>query len=302
VPGRGDWLREIRVQIGALLLAAAGFLLAYWVLTFRAPSPGPDGARFVKTNAYFVWVLVVGAQLAYWAVIAAPVWQWYLRLARDFPIDRGETITLVAFALAPSAVILVAGLLYLTRASLTLPLRQFTARLLVIYSLLLVVAIPAAMGFGLLRRAATSEATRPTYLRLQADQRRFLAVIGGILTLSILGVGAMAKAYNAFHKSNAGVEQVPPELLLVFGGVWAGLVATIYLPTHDAIERMGQAVLDEMSPLPAMSDPGFVDAVQRRDTVATVLGLGKTARSQLEEGALVLSPLIGAIFSSFLGG
>jgi hypothetical protein len=51
-----------------------------------------------------------------------------------------------------------------------------------------------------------------------------------------------------------------------------------------------------------MSDPGFVDAVQRRDTVATVLGLGKTARSQLEEGALVLSPLIGAIFSSFLGG
>jgi hypothetical protein len=302
--GQSDWSRTTRTQIAALLLAAGGFLLAYLVLTsFGATTEGADSARFVRMNAFFVWVLVVGAQFAYWAVIAAPVWQWYRRLSRDFPLDRPDTVTLAAFALAPSAVILVPGLLYLGRADISIPLNHFIARLLVAYGLLLVVAIPAAMGFGLLRRAAESAGTLETYLRLVADLRRFLTVLGGVLTLSILAIGALAKAYNSFHDApGSAVERIPPELLLVFGGVWAGVVTVLYLPTHNAIERMGETILDDLSPLPAMTDAGFVDAVERREKVGGVLHLGGTARSKLEDGVIILSPLIGAIFSSFLGG
>lgn len=211
-------------------------------------------------------------------------------------------MTLAAFALAPSTVILVPGLLYLGRADLAIPLDHFTTRLIIAYSLLLVVAIPAAMGLGLLRRAAEGGGTLETYLRLEADLRRFLTVLGGILTLSILAIGALAKAYNSFHGApDSMVEQIPPELLLVFGGVWAGVVAVVYLPTNNAIEGMGQAVLDELSPLPDITDVGFVGAVERRDKVGTVLHLGGTARSKLEDGVIILSPLIGAILSSFLG-
>lgn len=61
-----EWSRTTQNQIVALLLAASGFLLAYLVLTsFGAATPDSDSARFVRTNAFFVWVLVVGAQFAY---------------------------------------------------------------------------------------------------------------------------------------------------------------------------------------------------------------------------------------------
>jgi hypothetical protein len=303
VAGRNDWSRTIRAQVVALLAAAGGFLLSYLLWTsFGATASGSRSARFVRTSGYFVWVLVAGAQFAYWAVISGPVWQWYRRLTRDFPLGRMDTVTLAAFALAPSAVILVPGLLYLERADLSIPLRYFTARLMVTYPLLLVVAIPATMGLGLLRRAAEGGGPLETYLRLEADLRRFLTVLGGVLTMAMLGIGALAKAYNAFYDGASGVEQVPPELLLVFGGIWAGVLAVVYLPTHNAIERMGERILDELSPLPAMTDSGFVSAVERREKVGTVLHLGGTARSKLEDSVIILSPLLGAIVSSFLGG
>lgn len=141
---------------------------------------------------------------------------------------------------------------------------------MVAYPLLLVVAVPAAMGLGLLRRAAEGGGPLETYLRLEADLRRFLTVLGGVLTIAILGIGALAQAYNAFYDARSGVEHVPPELLLVFGGIWAGVLAVIYLPTHNAIHRMGEGILDELSPLPAMSDAGFVSAVDRREEVGAV--------------------------------
>lgn len=224
-----------------------------------------------------------------------------------------ERNRLLALAITLSVVFPLPTLLYLRQTGIRMPLDHFVLRMGLGYPLLLVVAVPSTMGMMLLRLVASiddpdgnspDEKTRlDVQMELQAFLRRFLAVVGGLLTLGILGVGALFQAYNAYNAANRPqIEQTPTELLLVLGGIWAGVVAGLYIPAQAAIERRGRAIVDGLCPFPAVASPAFAGDLDRRERLGGALGLGGTARSRLEDGVLILSPLIGGILSSFIGG
>lgn len=180
----------------------------------------------------------MGSQVACLIFVGLPVWGWYRELATRDKGGRSQGRLLVPFALAPSAVILTPSLLFFHQVGVRVPLEHFVLRLLLGYPLILVVAFPCAMGFALLQRAASPElegvggpgadeaADIADQLHLQALLRRFLAVLGGILTLAVLGVGALFQAYNAYNgEHRPELDSTPQELLLVLGGIWAGVVA-----------------------------------------------------------------------------
>lgn len=133
-------------------------------------------------------------------------------------------------------------------------------------------------------------------LRLRAELRRCLALLGSFLTLLVVTTGMRRQAFVELAPSKA----MPSEAVLLYGLVFAVLLGAFYLVAASAIDARSERLLDQYAPLPDPAAVDFRDQVGRRDTLAGVLGSGGSWRT-FQTTVVIAAPLLTALIGSAVG-
>ena len=301
-----DLPRSSSRQAQAILLGLLGFLVGYLGLRF-ATGATPTSRMFADTPRYQVWALVVGAGTAYVGFIALPLWDWNAAIRRRFVDGRGQRRAMVVALCWSASIAAPLAFQSLTGPKvIRSPVDHYTVRMAVLLLINLVAIFPAVLDFQLVQQAAgrmtgadgdTDEAGQMSdHLFLQSMLRGLLAVLGGLVTVAVLELGALINAINAFRPG----EEVPSEIIFVAASLFAAGLAVLYLPAFSALQHAGQHLVDMLSPLPSVGDDAFVVACDKRDRLRSMLGIDTSAKANLESGVLTLTPLIGGAVTTFV--
>jgi hypothetical protein len=164
---------------------------------------------------------------------------------------------------------------------------------------------PGLMGFLALRSIARSSecwtesnACRlRLLLRLRAELRRLLAILGAFLTLLVIATGTRRRALLALDPHL----DVPSEAVLLYGLVFAGVLAIFYLAANSAIDARARTLLDGFAPLPDPGDAQSSDFLRRRNDLGAAMGLDAGSWRTFESTVVVAAPLISALIGVSTG-
>jgi hypothetical protein len=101
---------------------------------------------------------------------------------------------------------------------------------------------------------------------------------------------------------NAAVEglDLPSELVLLYGLVFAVLLGGYYTAAEAGITRRADRIVDAIAPLVDPRSEEFTDALRRRTDLSVLVGGGGTRRS-FESTVVVAAPLLTALIGSAIG-
>jgi hypothetical protein len=286
-----------------LLIGIGGFLCGIGLLFLGSGQTARSG-EFVRTTGFVVWAASIGAQTAYWAVIAGPLWADLAAVWRQAKPARAAMLTL-AGALA---VIVIALPLFSTAARVSWPLWGHTMKIRALTIIGgLVAGVPALAGIALVQRQASERATGrideddvAAALTARAQILRFLSVAGGVIGLAVLAAGALRKATVPEFVANG---DFPQEGILLYGAFFTGLLLLVYGPAHAALRRLSVRIRDHYFPLSEMPAPdadSFKGWLDRRTTLETLLQLNVTPGQQLQASLFVLAPLLSAVITTLV--
>lgn len=164
---------------------------------------------------------------------------------------------------------------------------------------------PGLMGFLVLRSIARTETCWTEsgacrlllVLRLRTELRRLLAILGGFLTLLVIGVGMRRRALLALDPNL----DVPAAGVLLYGLIFAAMLGLFYLGANSAIDARAGVLLDEFAALPDPSDEHWSDALHRRSDFGGAMGLGAGSFRTFESTVVVAAPLISALIGVATG-
>lgn len=166
-------------------------------------------------------------------------------------------------------------------------------------------AMPGLLGFLAVRSIARDDtcwyesgACRlRLLLRLRAEIRRLLAVLGALLTLIVVATGMRRRALLSL---DPGLH-IPAEEVLLYGLVFAVLLGVFFLSASSAVDRRAGDLVDEFAPLPDPADAEISERIGRRDDLAGLVGLGGSWRT-FESVVVVAAPLLTALIGSATSG
>jgi hypothetical protein len=290
-----------RHPVWLLLIGIGGFLFGIGLL-FLGSGRTARSEEFVRTTGFVVWAASIGAQTAYWAVIAGPLWADLAAVWRQTKTGRAATLALAGVI----AVIVIA--LPLVGGGVSGPLWGHTPKIRVLTVIGgLVVGVPALSGIALVQRQASERAREPigeddVAAALEARSRilRFLSVAGAVIGLAVLAAGALRKA--TVPDFVAGRE-FPQEGILLYGAFFTGLLLLVYGPAHAALKGLGTRIRDHYFPLSEMPAPdadSFKGWLDRRATLETLLQLSVSPAQQLQASLFILAPLLSAVITALV--
>jgi hypothetical protein len=300
---RSDPTPRWQHPVAVLVVGLGGFLAGVGLLSVGAFQTDRSEA-FVRSTGFAVWATVIGAQTAFWLLVAGPLWSDVVAAWRRARIGRTAT---VALAVALTVILVVFPLLSLAR-EIPWPLwgHQPKVRLLTVMGGLLV-GVPALSGIALVQQQIRRRETEPIGtddVRFGVEARseilRYLFVAGAVIGLAVLSAGALREAtVPAFVRE----DRFPQEGVLLYGAFFTGLLLLVYVPAHLALKRLGVRVRDHYFPLSGMPDPG-TDSLRgwldKRTSLETLLQLNVTPLQQLQTSLFILAPLLSAIFTSLV--
>jgi len=135
-------------------------------------------------------------------------------------------------------------------------------------------------------------------LRLRAELRRLLAVLGAFLTLLVVATGMRRRTLLALDSHL----HIPPEEVLLYGLVFAAMLGLFYVTASSAIDVRAGRLLDEFIALPDPLDPQLSDHIRRRNDLAGLMGLGGGSWRAFESTVVVAAPLVSALIGVSTGG
>jgi hypothetical protein len=174
----------------------------------------------------------------------------------------------------------------------------------------LVIAVcvtPGLLGFMALRAIARKDdcwqesngCRLRLVLRLRAELRRLLAILGAFLTLLVVATGMRRHTLLALDADL----HIPAEEVLLYGLVFAGMLGLFYVTATTAIDARAGRLLDEFAPLPDPLDPQSSDRIHRRNDLAGLIGLGGSGSWRTFESTVVVAaPLVSALIGASTGG
>jgi hypothetical protein len=292
-----------RHPVWLLLIGIGGFLFGIGLLLLGSGQTARS-EEFVRTTGFVVWAALIGAQTAYWAVIAGPLWVDLAAVWRQGKPGRAAMLTL-AGALA---VIVIALPLFSAAARVSWPLWGHTTKIRALTIIGgLVAGIPALAGIALVQRQVGERATGQigeddvtAYLQARSQIPRFLSVAGGVIGLAILAAGALRKATVPEFVADS---HFPQEGILLYGAFFTGLLLLVYGPAHGALKHLGVRIRDHYFPLsemPAPNEDSFKGWLDRRTTLEALLQLNVTPSQQLQASIFILAPLLSAVITALV--
>jgi len=292
-----------RHPVWLLLIGIGGFLFGIGLLFFGSAQTARSG-EFVRTTGFAVWAASIGAQTAYWAVIAGPLWADLAAVWRQAKPGRAAMLTLAGTL----AVIVIALPIFSAAARVAWPLWGHTMKIRALTIIGgLVAGVPALAGIALVQRQASERATGRIGMddvaaALEARSRilRFLSVAGGVIGLAVLAAGALREATVPDFVAEG---DFPQEGILLYGAFFTGLLLLVYGPAHTALKRLGVRIRDHYFPLSEMPAPDadtFKGWLDRRATLETLLQLNVTPGQQLQASLFILAPLLSAVLTALV--
>jgi hypothetical protein len=133
--------------------------------------------------------------------------------------------------------------------------------------------------------------------------QRLLTAVGSLVALSTLALGASLAAQQsplAGCAHSAG-GQLPPQTVLIFGGIGSALVALAYVPASTALNNRGQRLCDQLFPLAEADEPAAIlSRAEDRNKMEQLLGVDRSIAADLQTGLVILGPLIASAATAFL--
>ena len=276
-------------DLGVAVLGVTGFLLASVGVGVGL---GGDASEIIRRTEGKFWLFVTGLQGAYLLVMVGPLWARYVLLVRSFSVAPRH----VRSALLSAVALLFLIVVPLGIAGRTWPPALYPyVRIGAFLGAGLFGALPAVLGVKTIQFIAGEvEPGAEQYFALRRELRRFLVFLGSMVSLLVIDSGAFRNALNAVAPDSASSQAV-----LFYGALFAAALAALYVPAYIAVQALGRRLLDRACPMPPIDDPAVADALDRRAKLSSYLNVeGGTARQNLEEGTIVLAPLITAIVSA----
>lgn len=133
--------------------------------------------------------------------------------------------------------------------------------------------------------------------RLRGEVRWTLAALGALLTLLVITAGVRRRTLLAF---DPGLDE-PIEGVLMYGLLFAVLLAGFYGVAARAIEARVGSIVEQLAPFPDPAADDLHDQLARRQDVETLLGAGGTWRS-FETVVVIAAPLLTALIGTATSG
>jgi hypothetical protein len=186
---------------------------------------------------------------------------------------------------------------------------HFTLRFAALIAIPLLGGITAAGAMEGIRQVATrqpDDRTRGGQAALVVSLRqllqRLLLALGSLVALSTLALGPSVNLLRKLAESpHFRVHQLPPQFVLVFGGLGSLFVALYYAPAATAIQRRGQQLCDDLFPLAEADEAATILTVaDDRRKLEQLLGVDRTVAADLQTGLVILGPLLASAATAFL--
>jgi hypothetical protein len=287
-----------------LLMTLGAVLLSVGIVLYDFEST-PQSERFSGTSAFAVWVFLMATQAGVLAVVFQPLLRALRTLEKHFIQGKVEvSVAAMAFALLFSLPAAVPRALFLSEGYW--PLAHHSAKIMVFAVVAFLTSLLAVLGLLLVRSATVSlfadgnENGRDLaqYLGLRDYAETFLLILGGMIGVATLSLGALRKALLAVGYSG---EAFPAVLVLAYGAYFTLLVALIYLPVFVALRETALRLLNQVYPIQSVGSSTWAEQFSKRETLGRALRLETTAEQSLRSGVAILAPLIGGGVSVLLG-
>jgi len=167
-----------------------------------------------------------------------------------------------------------------------------------------VVAVPGLVGFLAVRSLARNnsqwnEEPRCQVLmvvRLRRHLRRLLGTFGLLLTVLVVTTAARRQLVLTFYNNAT----FPQQYVLLYGLVFASVLALFHLSATTAIDQRCQRLLAHCAPIPDPHAKDISTPLQRRQDLAALLGAGGSWQESFQNGVIVLAPLLTALIGTAL--
>jgi hypothetical protein len=283
----------------AILLAVGGFLIGLGIMYIEAWST-EGSEKFVGTLSGRLWILLIAAQVAFWAVVALPLWKGLRKLHRAFREQlRGLGLQSALFAVVFVGLLRAAPLLL---EPIENPLVGHEAKITLISAIgVLVVGVPALLGMFWVRVVAEAfsgsitreepdrEGNEYTYLRGALE--RLLRLVGVVIALSTLSTGALQQALVEFSGESGAF---PPQLVLLWGAGSTVLLMLAYVPAYLSLRKWGEGLVAHLLPMPVLGSTDWFDWNAKAKDLSSYLQLDKNLLDRLQSGIFILAPLLSA--------
>jgi hypothetical protein len=258
---------------------------------------------FANTPSYAIWVASVSGVLMLATFLSGLAWRDFQRAWR-FAGKATRYGTLGAYILVGIATIF--GTFWVISPLYT-PLFFFNWRALALSVVVLVASTSCFCGLLLVNGIAHKRAASRGFdsispgesirelMRIRSDLRKFLICTAVIITGIMVSLGALRNSLSAYYYgadlSSTGI--------LVFGAVFAGLLAMISIPAYIAWRASAQALRDDLYPLPRDGRPSK-EWYQGRSNLETLLEMRVGTGQRFAVLAGIASPIVISIVSVFI--
>jgi hypothetical protein len=208
-----------------------------------------------------------------------------------------------------AAILTVTLLLLVASTGLPGPAR-FNWRFVALMSFTIVGGVPAAgVMFGV-RRAASDESAAglkgeqvATLVALRQLLQRLLGAIGSLVALGTLATAAVLALQRSVPvgPGRSPAAELPPQVVLVGGGLGSLLVGLFYVPAATAVQRRGRDLCDELFPLAKADEASAIlSAAEDRNKLGQLLGIDHGVVADLQTGLAILGPLLASAAATYL--
>jgi len=284
-----------------VLIALAVLGGAIGLAVVRVNGMGPK--TFTHSGEFRLWLFLIAAQTALWAIGAAVLLAPQVRHPLDglLSVARGSVAASVLFAAVPLAGFVVYASL---RSTLRYPLPDHQWKILVLSLIGAAVALLGVAELALVKVALQNEPAGGTladierYLDLRTLLQRVLAVEGAILGAAILASGALRNAVVAYTKVQSSY---PREYVLLYGAYFTLLLALLYAPVYLRLLEVGRANVDAACKPEEPASPAWLPAYEKRKKLEEHLQLEVATSASFRAGIAILAPLASALVGLLLG-
>jgi hypothetical protein len=131
-------------------------------------------------------------------------------------------------------------------------------------------------------------------LRLRLLLSRLTTVFGSLVVVLTL--------FTAAQRTLETGEKVPASLVIYTGAASAVVVALVYLPTAAVLRRRCIRFVDEEFPLDGVARAQLIQAADDRHRLEGILGLHRTTLAELQNGLVIVAPLLASAGIALLPG
>jgi hypothetical protein len=289
---RPNW----RSAAGLTRVAAVGLGFAFGMV-FVLTSANRDAPQWP------VWAaLAVALTTTAGAVFCYGLDRW-AELLTLHPVRVRDVATPVA------AIATVALLLLLALTRLPGPARS-PWRAVALLTFTILGGVPAAGVMYGVRRAAVDESTPDlkgeqvaVLVALRQLLQRLLAAVGSLVALSTLATAAVLALQRSVlvAAGRSVAAELPPQVVLVGGGLGSLLVGLFYVPAATALQHRGRGLCDELFPLAKADEASAILSVaEDRNKLGQLLGIDHGVVADLQTGLAILGPLLASAAATFL--